>query len=37
MEIDPLTGDEMARMLVDAHATPKSIVQQAAALVEPVQ
>jgi tripartite-type tricarboxylate transporter receptor subunit TctC len=37
MEIDPLTGEEMARMLVDAHATPKAIVQQAAALVEPVQ
>ena len=37
MEIDPLTGDEMAALLAQAHASPKEIVRQAAALVEPVQ
>jgi tripartite-type tricarboxylate transporter receptor subunit TctC len=37
MEIDPLSGEEMARRLASAHETPKSIVEQAAALVQPVQ
>jgi tripartite-type tricarboxylate transporter receptor subunit TctC len=37
MEIDPLSGAEMAQMLTQAHAQPQTIVRQAAALVEPVQ
>ena len=37
MEIDPLSGEEMTRMLAEAHATPGRIIQQAASLVEPKQ
>jgi tripartite-type tricarboxylate transporter receptor subunit TctC len=37
MEIDPLSGAEMAQMLAHAFAQPKTIVRQASALVEPVQ
>ncbi len=37
MEIDPLSGEDMTRMLAEAHATPGRIIQQAASLVEPKQ
>lgn len=37
MEINPLSGVEIARSLALAHETPKSIIEQAAALVQPVQ
>lgn len=32
LEIDPLTGEEMERILRQAYATPKSIVQRASAI-----
>ncbi|MGD0027057.1 MAG: hypothetical protein ABSC37_20955 [Xanthobacteraceae bacterium] len=35
LEIDPLTGDEIEKLLAKAYAAPKPIVQRAAALVEP--
>jgi tripartite-type tricarboxylate transporter receptor subunit TctC len=35
MEIDPLTAAQMEKLLADAYATPKPIVDQAAALLEP--
>jgi tripartite-type tricarboxylate transporter receptor subunit TctC len=35
LEIDPLTGQEIEKMLAKAYAAPKTIVQRAAALVEP--
>lgn len=35
LEIDPLTGREIATMLAKAYAAPKPIVARAAALVEP--
>jgi tripartite-type tricarboxylate transporter receptor subunit TctC len=35
LEIDPLTGQEIATMLAKAYAAPKPIVARAAALVEP--
>ena len=35
LEIDPLTGQEIATMLAKAYAAPKLIVARAAALVEP--
>jgi tripartite-type tricarboxylate transporter receptor subunit TctC len=35
LEIDPLSGDEIEKMLAKAYAAPKPIVQRAAALVEP--
>ncbi len=35
LEIDPLTGQEIEKMLAKAYAAPKPIVQRAAALVEP--
>jgi tripartite-type tricarboxylate transporter receptor subunit TctC len=35
LEIDPLTGQEIEKMLATAYAAPKTIVQRAAALVEP--
>jgi tripartite-type tricarboxylate transporter receptor subunit TctC len=35
LEIDPLTGTEIEKMLAKAYAAPKPIVQRAAALVEP--
>jgi tripartite-type tricarboxylate transporter receptor subunit TctC len=35
LEIDPLTGDEIEKMLTKAYAAPQPIVQRAAALVEP--
>ena len=35
LEIDPLTGQQIAKMLAKAYAAPKPIVARAAALVEP--
>jgi tripartite-type tricarboxylate transporter receptor subunit TctC len=35
LEIEPLTGAEIEKLLATAYGTPKSIVQQAAVLVEP--
>jgi tripartite-type tricarboxylate transporter receptor subunit TctC len=35
MEIDPLSAAQIDALLATAYATPKSIVQQAAALIEP--
>jgi tripartite-type tricarboxylate transporter receptor subunit TctC len=35
LEIEPLTGAEIEELLATAYSAPKSIVQQAAALVEP--
>jgi len=35
LEIEPLTGAEIEKLLAAAYEAPKSIVQQAAALVEP--
>jgi tripartite-type tricarboxylate transporter receptor subunit TctC len=35
LEIDPLTGQEIATMLAKAYAAPQPIVARAAALVEP--
>ncbi|MGA8612797.1 MAG: hypothetical protein WB760_14090 [Xanthobacteraceae bacterium] len=35
LEIDPLTGPQIENMLAKAYAAPKTIVQRAAALVEP--
>jgi tripartite-type tricarboxylate transporter receptor subunit TctC len=35
LEIEPMTGQEIANMLAKAYAAPKPIVQRAAALVEP--
>jgi tripartite-type tricarboxylate transporter receptor subunit TctC len=35
MEIDPLTGEQIAALLAKAYGTPREIVAQAAALVEP--
>jgi tripartite-type tricarboxylate transporter receptor subunit TctC len=35
LEIEPMTGEEIAAMLAKAYAAPKPIVQRAAALVEP--
>jgi tripartite-type tricarboxylate transporter receptor subunit TctC len=35
LEIDPLTGQEIAKMLAKAYAAPKPIVARAAVLVEP--
>jgi hypothetical protein len=35
LEIDPMNGQAIARMLKKAYAAPKRIVQRAAALVEP--
>jgi tripartite-type tricarboxylate transporter receptor subunit TctC len=35
LEIEPLTGAEIEKLLATAYGAPKSIVQQAAALVEP--
>ncbi len=35
LEIDPLTGEEIEKMLAKAYAAPKPIVARAAALVEP--
>jgi tripartite-type tricarboxylate transporter receptor subunit TctC len=35
LEIEPLTGAEIETLLATAYGAPKSIVQQAAALVEP--
>jgi hypothetical protein len=34
VEIDPLTGREIEKMLAKAYAAPKPIVARAAALVE---
>ncbi|HEY2529689.1 MAG TPA: hypothetical protein VGJ20_17380 [Xanthobacteraceae bacterium] len=34
LELDPMTGNEIERMLTKAYAAPKSTVQRAAALVE---
>src|SRR5262249_55321506 len=35
MEIDPLSGDAVAKLLAKAYATPREIVARAAELVEP--
>jgi tripartite-type tricarboxylate transporter receptor subunit TctC len=35
LEIDPISGQAIARLLQKAYAAPKRIVQRAAALVEP--
>jgi tripartite-type tricarboxylate transporter receptor subunit TctC len=35
MEIDPLTGEQIGRLLAKAYATPREIVRRAAELVEP--
>jgi tripartite-type tricarboxylate transporter receptor subunit TctC len=35
LEIDPLTGQEIEKMLAKAYSAPKAIVQRAATLVEP--
>ena len=35
LEIEPLTGAEIDKLLANAYATPKPIVQQAAELLEP--
>jgi tripartite-type tricarboxylate transporter receptor subunit TctC len=35
MEIDPLTGDQIGRLLAKAYAAPREIVRRAAGLVEP--
>jgi tripartite-type tricarboxylate transporter receptor subunit TctC len=35
LEVDPLTGEAIEKMLAKAYAAPKPIVQRAAALVEP--
>jgi len=35
MEIDPLSADQIERLLAAAYGTPKPIVQRAAALVDP--
>jgi tripartite-type tricarboxylate transporter receptor subunit TctC len=35
LEIEPMTGDEIEKMLVKAYATPKAIVERAAELVYP--
>ena len=35
LEIEPMTGDEIAKMLTKAYATPKSVVERAAELVYP--
>jgi tripartite-type tricarboxylate transporter receptor subunit TctC len=35
LEIDPLSGEAIARLLQKAYAAPKPVVQRAAALVEP--
>jgi tripartite-type tricarboxylate transporter receptor subunit TctC len=35
LEIDPLTGEQIERLLAAAYAAPKPIVQRAAALVDP--
>ena len=35
MEIEPLTAAQIDKLLADAYATPKPIVQQAAALLTP--
>ena len=35
LEIDPLGGDAIAKLLAGAYAAPRDIVARAAALVEP--
>jgi hypothetical protein len=35
LEIEPMTGDEIAKMLARAYAAPKSVVERAAELVYP--
>jgi tripartite-type tricarboxylate transporter receptor subunit TctC len=35
MEIDPLSATQIDKLLADAYATPKEIVQQAAELIDP--
>jgi tripartite-type tricarboxylate transporter receptor subunit TctC len=35
LEIEPLTGEEIDKLLVRAYGSPKAIVQRAAALIEP--
>jgi len=37
MEIDPLDAAQIDRLLASAYATPKEVVQQAAALLEPAR
>jgi len=35
LEIEPLSAPEIDKLLADAFATPKAIVQEAAGLIEP--
>jgi hypothetical protein len=35
LEIEPMTGDEIAKMLTKAYAAPKGVVERAAELVYP--
>jgi hypothetical protein len=35
MELDPLSGDEIARILSSAYGSPAEVVRRAAALVQP--
>jgi hypothetical protein len=35
LEIEPLSAQDIDKLLADAYATPKAIVQQAAELIEP--
>jgi hypothetical protein len=35
MEIDPLSADQIDKLLATAYSAPKAIVQQAAELIEP--
>jgi hypothetical protein len=35
LEIEPMTGDEIAKMLAKAYAAPKGVVERAAELVYP--
>jgi tripartite-type tricarboxylate transporter receptor subunit TctC len=37
LEIEPLTAAEIEKLMATAYATPKSVVQQAAELLEPVK
>jgi hypothetical protein len=37
MEIEPLTAAEIEKLLANAYATPRPIVQQAAELLEPAK
>jgi hypothetical protein len=36
LEIEPLTGDQIDKLLVKAYGSPKAIVQRAVELLEPL-